>query len=73
MNRLHYLIRRCGYLEGCIATIELYAIWKDGERFMGVMREPLADALRPYQSELYRLNKEAEPLLTKAHVEDVNR
>lgn len=49
------LVERIGYLRGVISTMELYAIWNNGERFIGVMREPLKEATKPFTSELEKL------------------
>lgn len=51
------IIPKIGFVEGQISTMELYAIWKDGARFLGVMREPLQEALAPYKKELIRLTE----------------
>ncbi len=50
-----YKLLRIGALNGIIETMELYAIWYNGERFIGVMQEPLKIALKPYQAELQYL------------------
>jgi hypothetical protein len=47
---------RIGFLEGLIAATELYAVWKNGEQLVGVMKTPLKKAVQPYMEELERLN-----------------
>ncbi len=50
-------IERIGFLKGAIEAIRLYAIWKNGEQFVGCERYPLKEALQPYKEELVRLEK----------------
>ena len=53
-----FFIERIGFLKGAMATIELYAVWRDGEQFVGCMETPLKDVLSPYMDELSRVEKQ---------------
>lgn len=33
------------FLEGVIAAMTTYAVWKDGKQYIGVMQEPLEKAI----------------------------
>lgn len=38
-------LRPDGYDAGWADAVRLYAVWKDGQQLVGVMREPLAEVL----------------------------
>jgi len=40
------------FIDGVIAGVEAYAVWKDGEQLVGVARQPLAEAIKEIQEEL---------------------
>ena len=49
------IIHRLGFLEGAISAITLYAIWRDGEQWVGAMERPIKQVLAPYREEIARL------------------
>lgn len=49
---------RKGFLRGMIEGIKLYAVWKNGEQFVGVLRIPLKEALAPYEIELEQIEEQ---------------
>lgn len=61
-TQINEVIHRLGFLEGCIETITLYAVWKDGKQFVGVLRKPLDLVLKPYKEEYERLKLKLETL-----------
>ena len=40
------------FIEGVIAGIEAYAVWKDGEQVVGIMCEPLKEVIKEVKREL---------------------
>lgn len=48
-------IERIGFLKGKIEGITTYAVWKDGEQFVGVLQTPLEKVLKPLKYELEEL------------------
>lgn len=47
--------QRIGFLKGKIDGITTYAVWKDGEQFVGALRTPLEKVLKPLKYELEEL------------------
>ena len=47
-----YGTRSPDFIRGFLACMELYAIWKDGKRYIGVMEEPLRSAMQDAVNEL---------------------
>lgn len=58
MERGQLKLCRIAFLEGSIEAIKLYAVWNNGEQFVGVLRKPLGAVLQPYQEEIDRLKAE---------------
>lgn len=48
-------IERIGFLKGKIDGITTYAVWKDGEQFVGGFQTPLEKVLKPLRLELEEL------------------
>ena len=40
------------FIEGVIAGVEMYAVWKDGRQYIGVHNTPLEDVIREVQKDL---------------------
>jgi hypothetical protein len=50
---------RIAFLEGKIAGITEYAIWRDGMQTVGCMNTPLKQAIAPYLLEIAQIQAEA--------------
>jgi len=37
------------FIEGVIAGVKAFAIWKDGEQFVGIQKQPLKEAIAEKQ------------------------
>jgi hypothetical protein len=46
---------RVEFLKGKIDGIRDYAIWKNGDQFVGCLEKPLREVLDPYQKEIEAL------------------
>lgn len=55
LSEREYAIHRLGFLDGAIEYITLYAVWQDGEQFVGVLRKPLKESLQPFEEERVKL------------------
>uniref|UniRef100_A0A6M3IMT2 Uncharacterized protein n=1 Tax=viral metagenome TaxID=1070528 RepID=A0A6M3IMT2_9ZZZZ len=40
------------FIEGVIAGVEMYAIWRNGKRYVGVREEPLEDVIADIKDQL---------------------
>jgi len=40
------------FIEGVIAGIEAYAVWRDGEQLVGIKQEPLKKVIEEVKKEL---------------------
>ena len=49
---------RIAYLTGRIDGIEDFAVWKDGERYIGCMQTNIKEILKPYKDEIEKLESE---------------
>jgi hypothetical protein len=58
------ILHRIGFLEGQIEGITLYAIWNNGEQWVGCTARPLSEVLAPYRDELQRMRVDYEKLQT---------
>lgn len=47
-----YGARSKEFIEGVIAGIEAYAVWKDGEQTVGIKHEPLKKVIEEVKREL---------------------
>jgi len=45
------------YIEGIMSGITTYAVWSDGKQYVGVMRKPLDEVLRPYKVKIEQLKR----------------
>ena len=50
-----FKLQRMGFLQGAIAATGLYAVWRDGKQYVGILYKPLTEALKPYSDELSNL------------------
>ena len=47
-----YGTRSNEFIEGVIAGIEMFAIWRDGKRLVGVKEEPLEEVVKDIKQQL---------------------
>ena len=40
------------FIDGVIAGVETFAVWRNGKRYVGVLRTPLVDALASIEGQL---------------------
>lgn len=40
------------FIDGVIAGITAFAVWKDGKQYVGVLEKPLVDVLRDVEEQL---------------------
>jgi len=40
------------FIEGVIAGVKAFAIWKDGEQFVGIQKQPLKEAIAEIKEQL---------------------
>lgn len=58
-----YGYRSKDFVDGVIAGIEAYAVWEDGEQYVGIMKTPLEAAVEEAKKDLlegYRTAQEIE-------------
>jgi hypothetical protein len=48
------------FIKGFLAAMDMYAVWKDGKRFMGIMEMPLKQAMHECISELAEVPEDFE-------------
>ena len=65
MNEMGYFGEMYGYrstdfVEGVVAGIEAYAVWENGEQYVGVMKRPLKEEVEEVKRDLLKGYKTAE-------------